>query len=35
MKKIKITAMVQYCEHRHKTEYYLKKAKAEFEPNMY
>lgn len=28
MKKIKIIATVQYCEHSHKTEYYSKKAKA-------
>lgn len=36
MKKIKMIATVWYCEHSHKTEYYLKKAKAEeLEPSMY
>lgn len=35
-KKIKMIPTVQYCEHSHKREYYLKKAKGgEFEPNMY
>lgn len=36
MKKIKMIATVQYCEPSYKTEYYLKKEKAdEFEPNKY